>query len=306
MLPLTLTGALPDTPDAATGLVHLGGGRWYDPALGRPLQPIPAGGPPTVPQALNRYAATALGQPGVYQAKLSAWNPFTDDYTSNIGKALVSNEASEVAARGAYAYLRASAYTIIGDPIVDTVTRAVARSQFAEKAILAAGTGGILARDLLPSSVQRFGRNLFDKAVELNTRIVTEEIVTGYSFHYGHRLPAGRVVGKVVSSKLGLHLLDASVGFGIDVGYQVLLDAGNPYLNSTQRLQRAFIGQGIGSIVSFGIGKGASALVGTSIAGPVGFVVGVGVSIAWDIWIAPRIYERLGAVPSRQLAPLNQ
>ncbi len=58
-LPLTLTGALPDTPDtpdapdAATGLVHLGGGRWYDPALGRPLQPNPAGGPPTVPQALN-------------------------------------------------------------------------------------------------------------------------------------------------------------------------------------------------------------------------------------------------------------
>ncbi len=27
-LPITLTGALPDTPDATTGLVHLGGGRW--------------------------------------------------------------------------------------------------------------------------------------------------------------------------------------------------------------------------------------------------------------------------------------
>jgi hypothetical protein len=26
------------------------------------------GGPPTLPQALNRYAATPLGQPGVYQA----------------------------------------------------------------------------------------------------------------------------------------------------------------------------------------------------------------------------------------------
>ncbi|MCA9936983.1 MAG: PQQ-binding-like beta-propeller repeat protein, partial [Anaerolineales bacterium] len=57
-LPLTLTGTLPDLPDAATGLVHLGGGRWYDPALGRPLQPNAAGSPPTLPQALNRYAAT--------------------------------------------------------------------------------------------------------------------------------------------------------------------------------------------------------------------------------------------------------
>ncbi len=67
-LPLTLTGTLPDTPDAATGLVHLGGGRYYDPALGRPLQPNPMGGPPTLPQALNRYTATPLGQPGVYEA----------------------------------------------------------------------------------------------------------------------------------------------------------------------------------------------------------------------------------------------
>ena len=68
-LPLTLTGALPDAPDAATKLVHLGGGRWYDPALGRPLQPNPAGGPPIVLQALNRYAATPLGQPGVAAAQ---------------------------------------------------------------------------------------------------------------------------------------------------------------------------------------------------------------------------------------------
>lgn len=59
-----LTGALLDVPDAATGLVHWGGGRWYDPALGRPLPLNLAGGRPTVPQALNRYAVTLVGQPG--------------------------------------------------------------------------------------------------------------------------------------------------------------------------------------------------------------------------------------------------
>jgi hypothetical protein len=36
--------------------------RTGDPALGRPLQPNPVGGPPTVPQALNHYAATSLPQ----------------------------------------------------------------------------------------------------------------------------------------------------------------------------------------------------------------------------------------------------
>ena len=62
-LPVTLTtqGVITD-PD--TGLVYLGEGRFYDPVLGRPLQPNPAGGPPAVPQALNRYAVTSLGQPG--------------------------------------------------------------------------------------------------------------------------------------------------------------------------------------------------------------------------------------------------
>jgi hypothetical protein len=60
---------------AATGLVHLGGGRYYDPTLGRPLQPNPAGlailgPPPTMPQALNRYTAGPLGQPGLGQSVL--------------------------------------------------------------------------------------------------------------------------------------------------------------------------------------------------------------------------------------------
>jgi hypothetical protein len=47
--------------------------------LGRPLQPDPIGGPPTLPQALNRYAATPWGPPGVAEGvdhiavPLSAW-----------------------------------------------------------------------------------------------------------------------------------------------------------------------------------------------------------------------------------------
>jgi hypothetical protein len=67
-VPATLTTTLAgsgDVPDPDTGLVYLGDGRWYDPALGRPLQPNPVGGPPMVPQALNRYAATPWGVPGV-------------------------------------------------------------------------------------------------------------------------------------------------------------------------------------------------------------------------------------------------
>ena len=91
------------------------------------------------------------------------------------------------------------------------------------------------------------------------------------------------------------------------MGYQWLLDAGNPYLNTAQRWQRARV-QGFGSLLSFagGIaaGKGAAALIGASFGGPVGFVVGVGISIAWDVWAAPWIYDNIGAIPTRNLAPL--
>ena len=48
-----------------TGLTHLGNGRYDDPSLGRPLQPSAHGGIPLVPQSLNRYAASGLGQVGV-------------------------------------------------------------------------------------------------------------------------------------------------------------------------------------------------------------------------------------------------
>lgn len=67
-LPTEMSAALANQgtlPDPDTGLVYQGDGRYYDPALGRPLQPNPFGGVPTVPQSLNRYAATSLGQPGV-------------------------------------------------------------------------------------------------------------------------------------------------------------------------------------------------------------------------------------------------
>lgn len=88
------------------------------------------------------------------------------------------------------------------------------------------------------------------------------------------------------------------VGLGIDIGYQILLDVGNPYLTGKQIAVRAIIGQGSGSFVSWAVG---SVLIG----GPVGFVVGIGISIVWDIYVAPWIYENRDAEPTRELAPIS-
>jgi hypothetical protein len=64
-LPASLMGHLD-----LTGL-QWDGSRYYDPATGQYLQPNSLSGPPTVPQVLNRYAATSVGQPGVAEAFLS-------------------------------------------------------------------------------------------------------------------------------------------------------------------------------------------------------------------------------------------
>ena len=68
--------------------MHLGGGRYYDPALGRPLQPNSAGGLPGVPQSLNRYAASSVGQPGVAAGVASDLNLWPDIFGWAKGAAL--------------------------------------------------------------------------------------------------------------------------------------------------------------------------------------------------------------------------
>jgi YD repeat-containing protein len=106
-LPVTLTGSLGNLPDPATGLVHLGNGRWFDPALGRPLQPNPVGGVPMVPQSLNRYSATSLGQPGVAEAAVQS--TFGTRLLQAAGNSLVVNSINEAASLYAnhYVYLYA-------------------------------------------------------------------------------------------------------------------------------------------------------------------------------------------------------
>jgi len=102
-LPATLTaqGVITD-PD--TSLVYLGEGRYYDPALGRPLQPNPAGGPPTVPQALNRYAATSLGQPGVAEGAEQP-NPLVATAEKGLLKTVLSTATDDLKKR-AFSHLR--------------------------------------------------------------------------------------------------------------------------------------------------------------------------------------------------------
>jgi hypothetical protein len=318
-----LTSALLDVPNAATGLVHLGDGRWYDPALGRPLQPNPAGGPPTVPQALNRYAATPVGQPGVAQAAQGDafnWTPSAisfvygsvtqlaghtsklvgySNYTANL---LISATASQ------------SALTRNWNKIDKSVTAAFSDAAFAFKE----GTQDFYARSgVIP---------LAGKSIE-DVYKATDNIVGGIR---GALPRNGRWAARITSQldnvvgqpqyQLYKQLNNwestiTGIGAGIDfaVGFQLHNDWGSPYLTSNQVWGRGIIAGG-GSAASgiLGGAAGGAALgalcgPGIVICSPIGAVLGsVGGGLFWSEVLQPRIFQAPLLRPEdRNLLPLN-
>jgi hypothetical protein len=314
-LPATLTTTLAgsgDVPDPDTGLVYLGAGRWYDPALGRPLQPNPAGGPPTVPQALNRYAATSWGAPGVAEGAAS------NSFVLSLAVAVTHQIPGTLAGLA-----------------IDQVTITSVERQVVKKVVPTAwglvefvhpptsGLAGLVTRFTqselgqmltgLPLVGSRIATYYAGRNVRSIQRVLLGEAMEG-SFAAGESVTIGQgsmrllarevayadeVVTSQVVKKLGSRL---TLGFtagasGIfSFGFQYLSDYGNPYLAEGQRLRRATI-SGMTGAVTAGIGL----LIG----GPVGFFAGLGLSIVGELWVAPSIFDLVGDVPKRNFAPLS-
>ena len=304
-MPITLTGALPDTPDAATGLVHLGGGRWYDPALGRPLQPNPMGGPPTVPQALNRYAATPMGQPGVYQAVSSR-----SDFGLWAQQQAIKVPISQALGGNAFAWgAKETGWLRVS---IRAEKRLIPKS-LQHLDLISSQSPGFKRRTRALFNGDGFFRSIFSDAyhiearagrvhqsalnlrlsdvANLNLRVLERETVDIF-----------RISGKAI-------LGDLTLGIGLDVAFQILDDWDDPYLNTTQFASRAFVA-GVGGSISGGVGLGMSGIlilagVGTGPAGWIGLGVGLGVDWLWGSSATPWIYENFGLNPKRNLQPMG-
>ncbi len=230
-IPATLTEALAGQgaiADPATGLIHLGNGRWYDPALGRPLQPNPMGGPPAVPQALNRYAATPLGQPGVAAGVASAGGCLTNPFC---------NEAvTGTAGLGA-------------DKVTDLTFEALGRAHWRWHGVPKWGKSIEIAR------FKRY-RPIYDLEVNWPSSPLgtpkTDIVVVGRELVNG---PVVRI-DPTLGAKLGRSVFDSGLPFAVDFGFQLLQDWDNPYLETKDKAGRAiisgFVGLGGGGI-AYGI-----------------------------------------------------
>lgn len=307
-MPLTVSNTLPGLPDAVTGLVHLGGGRWYDPTLGRPLQPNLAGGPPTVPQALNRYTATSLGQPGVPQAiyqssagaQLSRFQALLDDAKMETIEGIVGIGVGN----GIEAYANSS---IKGTLSVSAMRiRRLARAGYG--GLFSYAGNGQYTSELLekvgPASYRSVNSGMIIDLAKVNRHYANfaEDGFTSYlRSGFGSEFASGMLV---------------ELAFAIPDTVNIL---GNPYLEPWQKGVQGFsTGAEVFASAYVGAlaGEWIAANVGGALAGPVGFVggvvVGVTVSAAWEYLIEPGvswIFTSTGFsdpfLDSRNLQPLG-
>jgi hypothetical protein len=89
----------------------------------------------------------------------------------------------------------------------------------------------------------------------------------------------------------------------LSFGIQLYGDYGNPYLTPGQKVARAFTSGFLGGAATVG-GLGIEILLVGSAGGPVGIIAAVPIAIILELWVAPRIFEAIGAVEQRNLAPL--
>jgi hypothetical protein len=313
-LPATLTaqGVITD-PD--TGLVYLGEGRWYDPALGRPLQPNPAGGPPTVPQALNRYAATPLGQPGVaegvigYQPGVLEKGLFKTGLTYLVNQsrnALIANLTAEqptglvdVTVRGLRGSVPKSLRLVVTGETIEELT-------LSESYRALTTPGPLLARLFVAGRVARdLGRRLLGRETIWQTmegRILESDLG---SLGPDVEVLAATPVTKAALPGLPVFLLKHGIGLGWAVGLSFAIqygfDLSNPYLTGSQRWARGGVAVIGGGILGYAPATGAAAAWG----GPAGILVGFGWGLLWFGGIQPMIFKDAHFAPSRRLAPLH-
>lgn len=296
-MPAELNSAFTGLPDAASGLVHVGGGRWYDPALGRPLQPNPAGGAPTAPQTISRYAATPMGQPGVAQAAAgSGFNaiPSVISFVYGTSTALATHALEPSLVEHAF-----TGYS--------TVRIIASRNTF--KTRLPQVAQSINANFTTPIFFEKVGNRQYYESLGIIPLAAKSHDDLYKSFddiigRLANALPsrgtyAARISGNVdnvVHLRYGASLqkwtgavtgVGAGIDFVVGFGFQISNDLNNPYISPNKAFSRAIISGSGGALFSF-LGGG----LGSALCGPpctvLGSVVG---GLIWSEVVQPVIYN---------------
>jgi uncharacterized repeat protein (TIGR01451 family) len=265
-----------DDPD--TGLIHLGSGRWYDPSLGRPLQPNPIGGEPTMPQSLNRYAATPMGQPGTAAGASNGIGIF-NVVGQNIVGGLLSLSISKYADSGPIVgnlKLKANKPLLKRSGYVDVFTNEGKGNYLSE--LVEELEAGLSYRVLGGANT---GQVINLAHIEAKVKLKR----WGVSYPGGNRANAfvnSRILRNPTQRFLKSFAGEFLSGSAIELvfAYPDLIEPwNNPYFNNSQRIVQNSITVFSG-VTSAGVGAYVTGLPAvSSLGGPVAFVVGVGTGV---------------------------
>jgi len=252
-------------------------------------QPNPAGGPPTIPQALNRYAATAVGQPGVYQAADE------DLFVSLLG----ATGQNALSAGGGMA-LSAYAYNLTGELFIQANNQLLARAGYQHlfRRVLPPGRGNsaFYYTGLVKSAGNRTYQTLATDQL-INLAHLEAQVA---SKRWPVRYPGGEAFEALDDNVTKQFLRTGSgeflAGFGINLllaGPDLAAPWQNPYFSRGQRLaQNAVTVSGAAASAGAAVWVGNLA-VASGIGGPGTFVLvtgtGVVVWVGWEYVVKPTV-----------------
>jgi hypothetical protein len=285
-MPVSRTNILPNLPDAASGLVHLGDGRWYDPAWGRPLQPNTDTNFPTIPQALNRFTAVPGGQPGVSNQQ---------SFAQYLLATTIGETMEGILGVGLILPVEQYANRVVGKLTISANSRLIGRAGdsdvFTRVKSFGRGRSAIYESEIVQQlSDRKYRVNAGDHVIDL-ARLEAEG-----SKRWPLSYPNGAAFSALNDNAIKRWLrneiaAEFATGLVVELVFALPELVGpwdNPYFTPEQRLVQNVVT--VGGIFT---SAGAGAVVGAAIGGPLGFVVGVGVGVGvsaiMDYWIKPGV-----------------
>jgi hypothetical protein len=307
-IPLTLTDRLYEGRpfDAATDLVYHGAGKYCDPQLGQRLQPNPSGGPPLLPQSLNRYAV-----PPVQSVVGQATGRGLAETATDMSVDILVDSAAWAAGKGldpAFGAVWSHLAPRMGHLEVTANSALIERAGY-ENLFEAVGRPGrgkstrfrstrLIRKVDAPTLMDDIEPNLQNAVKSKRWGFKGLGFVEDFPLAQGilYKERPGLFYGKFKGADL---VEGPIVGFFFDTGLEYARLANNPYLTTGQKWKRA----GIVGITGAMYGAIVVATVGT---GGVAFAVSLVLGWTVEKWTADAIIE---AIPNlheqRRLQPLQ-
>jgi hypothetical protein len=288
--------------------VYHGAGRYYDPQLGLRLQPSPAGGPPTLPQALNRYAVSpaqsVVGQAAQHIDRLTvtAWKGLGKTILTTItdpARQGTLNVVIQSLLAGAIGRSRPTGMTFVqlmGEPEAFT-------GAFAGLELLRSDTYPLPPQGCVRGFFRWLLRRPTTVQIDIREGLVASEALDELPKNLGLISSETQFASPGWVQMASKYLGTFAWGGALSGAVQYLSDYRNPYLTPGQIGRRtgiAFVGGGFTAV--------GGAWLGTKLGiagGPWGMALGFTLGFIYFGYIQPQIFQWTGQSPQRNLAPLG-